>query len=138
MVENGEDLFPVDYPDKAFKVPPDNPDVFALLDSHLFCVDNLCTSEIRSKIHAERPLGSPPVRYEGQALKNAYHWWIYPNHAEDIYSKALARANVVGDLVIRTGENTSLVIIRHGKLTLTRQASADVANVSDDRLLICL
>ena len=138
MIENGEDLSPVDYPDKAFKALPDNPDVYALLNSHLFCIDNLCTSEMRSRIHAERPIGSPPVRYEGQALENAYYWWIYPNYAEGIYSKVLARANVVGDLVIGTGEDTSLVIIRHGRLTLTRQPANDVANVSDERLLVCL
>ena len=140
IIENGEDLCPVDYPDKpiGIKHAVEVLEASALLNSHLFCIDNLCTSEIRAKIHAERPLGSPPVRYQGEALESAYHWWVYPNYDEGIYSKVLARANVVGDLVIGTGDETSLIIIRHGRLTLTRQATNDVANVSDARLLVCL
>ena len=139
MIENGEDLSAIDFPEIQFKRSKDSdPNVYALLNSHLFCIDNLCASEIRSQIHAERPLGSPPVRYEGQRLENAYHYWLYPNEPEGLYSKVLARANVVGDLVIGTGEDTSLVIIRHGRLTLTRQAANDVANISDERLLVCL
>ena len=140
MLENGEDLFPVDYPDKpaGIKHAVEVLEASALLNSHLFCVDNLGTCKILSKIHAERPLGSPPVQYEGQALENAYYWWVYPNYDDGIYSKVLARANVVGDLVIGTSDETSLVIIRHGRLTLTRQAANDVANVSDARLLVCL
>ena len=50
----------------------------------------------------------------------------------------LARANVAGDLVIGTGDDTSLVCIRHGRLTITRQVSDDVVSTSDKRLLVCL
>ena len=138
MVEKGEHINLVDYPDKAFQSPPDNPDVFALLNSHLFCVDNLCDDEIRARLAEERQFESNPVRYEGQALENAYHWWVYPNYDDGIYSTVLARANVVGHLVVGTGDETSLVIIRHGRLTLTRQVSDDVVSTSDKRLLVCL
>ena len=138
MVQNSEDLNPVDYPDKAIDSPPDNPDVYALIQSHLFCVDGLCDEQIRARLTEERQLESNPVRYEEQALENAYHWWVYPNYADGIYSKVLARANVVGHLVVGTGDETSLVIIRHGRLTLTRQVSDDVVSVSDDRLRVCL
>ena len=138
MVQNSEDLNPVDYPDKAIKSPSDNPDVYALIQSHLFCVDNLCDDEIRARLAEERQFESNPVRYEGQALESPYHWWLYPNYADGIYSKVFARANIVGDLVIGTGDDTSLVCIRHGRLTLTRQFCDDVVSVSDSRLLVCL
>ena len=138
MVQNSEDLNPVDYPDKAIDSPPDNPDVYALIQSHLFCVDGLCDDEIRARLAEERQLESNPVRYEGQALESPYHWWLYPNYADGIYSKCLSRANIVGDLVVGTGDDTSLVCIRHGRLTLTRQVSDDVVSVSDDRLRVCL
>ena len=139
MVQNSEDLNPVDYPDKAIKSPPDNPDVYALIQSHLFCVDDLCDDEIRARLAEEREHEGNPVRYKGKPdLENAYHWWIFPNKPEGLYSKCFARANVVGDLVIGTGDETSLVCIRHGRLTLTRQVSDDVVSVSDDRLLVCL
>ena len=71
MVQNSEDLNPVDYPDKAIDSPPDNPDVYALIQSHLFCVDNLCDDEIRARLTEERQLESNPVRYEGQALEKS-------------------------------------------------------------------
>ena len=138
MVQNSEDLNPVDYPDKAIKSPPDNPDVYALIQSHLFCVDNLCDDEMRARLAKERQFESNPVRYEGQALESPYHWWLYPNYTDGVYSKVFARANVVGDLVIGTGDDTCLVCIRHGRLTLTRQVSDDVVSTSDKRLLVCL
>ena len=138
MVQNSEDLNPVDYPEKSIDSPPDNPDVYALIQSHLFCVDNLCDNEIRARLAEERQFESNPVRYEGQALENAYRWWVYPNYDDGIYSTVLARVNVAGDLVVGTGDETSLVIIRHGRLTITRQVSDDVVSTSDKRLLVCL
>ena len=113
-------------------------DVSALIQSHLFCVDNLCRDEIRARLAEERHFESNPVRYEGQALENAYYWWLYPNYDDGIYSTVLARVNIAGDLVIGTGEEMCLVCIRHGRLTITRQVADDVANVSDERLLVCL
>ena len=109
-----------------------------MIQSHLFCVDNLCDDEIRTRLAEERQFESSPVRYEGQALENPYHYWIYPNKPEGLYSKVLARANVVGDLIVGSDEDTSLVCIRHGRLTLTRQVCDDAVSVSDDRLLVCL
>ena len=104
----------------------------------LFCIENLCNDEIRARLAEEREYEGNPVRYEGQRLGNLHHWWLFPNWDNGIYSKVLAHANVVGDLVVGTGDETSLVIIRHGRLTLTRQVSDDVASVSDARLLVCL
>lgn len=138
MVEKGEHINFVDYPDKSFQSHADNPDVYGLLNSHLFCVDSLCDEQIRARLAEERKFESPPLRYGGQELGNLYRWWLYANYDDGIFSKVLARVNVAGDLVIGTGEDTSLVIIRHGRLTLTRQVSDDVANVSDRRLLVCL
>ena len=113
-------------------------DASALIQSHLFCVDNLCRDEIRARLAEERHFESNPVRYEGQDLENAYHWWVYPNYADGIYSAVLARVNIAGDLVIGTGEETCLVCIRYGRFTLTRQIADDVANIFDERLLVCL
>ena len=138
MIEKGEHIHLIEYPDKPNDAPPGNPDVFALIQSHLFCVDNLCNDEIRTRLTEERQLESNPMRYEGQALENSYHWWLYPNYDDGVYSKCLSRANIVGDLVIGTGDDTSLVCIRHGRLTLTRQVSDDVVSTSDKRLLVCL
>ena len=139
-IENGEHLFPVDYPNKPIRMKHSE-NVFAtsaLINPHLFCADNLSDEEIRARLAEERKFEGEPVRYEGQRLGNIYCWWLYPNWDEGLYSKAFARINVVGDLVVGTGEDTSLVIIRHGRLTLARQFSDDVANASDERLLICL
>lgn len=140
MTENSEYLSSVDYPDIPVKTPATegDPSVYPLIHSHLFCAVDLCDEQIRARLAEERKFESPPVRYEGQALENAYHYWLYPNYAEGIYSKVLARANVIGDLVIGTGADTCLVIIRHGRLTITRQSCDDIVSVFDERLLVCL
>ena len=140
MTENSEDLYPVDYPDKPSftKHSEELLAASSLIKSHLFCVDNLTIDGIQECLASEDNDGMKPVRYDGQYLENAYHYWIYPNYDDSLYSKVLARANAVGDLVIGTGEETCLVIIRHGRLTITTQPSDDVANVSDARLLVCL
>lgn len=43
--------------------------------------------------------GLKPVRYNGQDLENACHWWVFPNEPEGIYSKVLACMNVAGALI---------------------------------------
>ena len=104
-----------------------------LINSHLFCVDNL--SEAGMREHLSRD--GTPVQYDGQYIRG-YHWSAYPNAAEGLYSRVLARANVVGDLVVGTGEDSNLVIIQHGRLTLTRQFSDDLVSIFDKRLLVWL
>lgn len=139
MIENGEDLFPVGYPNTPIKSKPyQNNEAHRLIHSHLFCVDNLTKDDIHERLANEDNDGMKPVPYNGRNLENAYHYWIFPNQPDGLYSKVLARANVAGDLVIGAGEDTSLVIIRHGRLTLTRQSAADVVSVYDERLLVCL
>ena len=104
-----------------------------LINSHLFCVDNLSDANIREHLAKD----GPPAQYEGQHMIG-YHWFAYPNAAEGLYSKVLARVNMFGDLVVGKGKETCLVIIRHGRLTITRQVCNDVANVHDKWLLVCL
>ena len=130
LVENNKDLFLITY----------SMDLSTLIRTHLFCIDNLCDDEIRAHLGEEKGFGLSPVRYEGheQEIGNRYHWWIYPNYDEGLYSKILARVNVVEDLVIDSGEETYLVIIRYGRLTITRQHTDDVASPYDERLLVCL
>ena len=139
MIEKGEHIHLVEYPDKPIKSPPGDPDMLALLDSHLFCAYHLSDDEIRARLAEKRKLESEPVQYDGQHLPiPIYCWWIFPNYEDGIYSRVLARANMFGDLLIGRGEETCLVIIRHGRLSITRQVSDDVANVHDKRLLVCL
>ena len=140
MIENNEHLVPIDYPDIPANLVQSQHtlEVSALIKSHLFCVDNFTKDEIQDRLANEDNHGMKPVCYEGQDLENAYHWWIFPNFPEGLYSKCLARANVSGDLVIDFAGETCLVIIRHGRLTLTRQIADDTANISDNRLLVCL
>lgn len=140
LVENNENLFSINYPDvpENIKHAPEFMDLSTLIRTHLFCIDNLCDDEIRAHLAEEREFGLLPVRYEGHKIGNRYHWWIYPNYDEGLYSKILARVNVVKDLVIDSGEETYLVIIRYGRLTIARQYTADVASASDERLLVCL
>ena len=142
MIENGEDMFPVDYPERPEKFSKclrnGNSDVYALIQSHLFCVDNLTEGEIQERLANEDDDGMKPVRYGGQYLESSYRWWIFPNEPEGLYSKCLARANVAGDLVIDFASETCLVCIRYGRFTLTRQIADDVANIFDERLLVCL
>ena len=132
MIERCEHINPVEYPDKPIKSPFGNLDVLALIGSHLFCVDNLSNTDIRDRLADD----GNPVHYEGQHIR-AYHWFVYPN--KPLYSKALAKVNVAGDLVIDYGDDeTCLVCIRYGHFTLTREVADDVANVSDDRIFVCL
>ena len=138
LIERREDVDPVEYPDQQIGKPFYNYDVLALINSHLFCRDNLTAEDIRSRLANENNDGLRPVCYQGQDLENAYHWWIFPNETEGLYSKALARVNVVGDLVVASGDRTCLVCIKHGRLSLTRQVSNDVVSVTDSRLLVCL
>ena len=67
-----------------------------------------------------------------------YHWFAYPNAAEGLYSKVFARVNMFGDLVVGSSEETCLVCIKHGRLSVTRQVGNDVVSVHDKRLLMCL
>ena len=140
LVENDEHINLVEYPDKPrnLKYSEAILAVDALIHSHLFCIDNLTEDEIQERLANENNDGMKPTRYNGQDLENAYHYWVFPNKSEGLYSKVLARANIAGDLVVGSGEDTCLVIIRHGRLTITRQASDDVVSVSDKRLLVCL
>ena len=53
LVENGEHINPVEYPDKPIKASSDNYDVYALIASHLFCVDNLSDADIHEHLAAD-------------------------------------------------------------------------------------
>ena len=142
MIEQGEDMSPVDYPERPEKCSKrsqnGNLDVYSLIQSHLFCIDNLTEDEIQEHLANEDNDGMKPVRYDGQYLESSYRWWIFPNAPEGLYSKCLARANIAGDLVIDFAGETCLVCIRYGCFTLTRQIADDVANVFDERLLVFL
>ncbi|MXZ79839.1 MAG: hypothetical protein F4Z15_00360 [Gammaproteobacteria bacterium] len=140
IIKNGEDLFPVEYPDEPLNLPQNNScrKTDTLIRSHLFCVNNLSGDEILTKLAED----CNPVPYEGQHIRG-YHYFAYPNAAEGLYSKVLARVNVVGDLVIDLdfgdkGDETCLVCILHGRLTITQQVSDGVVNILDKRLLLCL
>lgn len=104
----------------------------------ILCIsEELHLSQIHVRIQAERQRGFRPVRYENQSLLG-YHWWIYPNYVDGIFSKVYARMNVVGDLVVGRGEGTRLVCIENGRLTLSPSISDDAVSASDTRLLVCL
>ena len=104
-----------------------------LINSHLFCVNNLSETDMHEHLSRD----GNPVQYDGQHMIG-YHWFAYPNAAEGLYSKVFARINMFGDLVIGSGEETCLVIIRYGRFSLTRKVCEDVANVHDKRLLVGL
>ena len=104
-------------------------DLRTLINSHLFCVDNLSETDMYEHLSRD----GCPVQYI-----IGYHWFAYPNEAAGLYSKVLARVNMFGDLVIGSGEETCLVIIRCGRFSVTRKVCADVANIHDKRLLVCL
>ena len=110
MIEKGEHIDLTDYPDTPISCPKGegDPSLYPLIQSHLFCIDNLTDAEVRECLFWD----NTPVRYESQHMLG-YHWFAYPNETDGIYSKVFARVNVVGDLVIGDGEDTSLVCIRH-------------------------
>ena len=97
----------------------------------------LRSSQVHTHLNAEQQRGFHPVRYENQYLLG-YHWWLFPNYIDGIYSKVYARMNVFGDLVVGTGEWTRLVCIKNGRLTLSPSVSDDAVSASDERLLVCL
>ncbi len=80
-------------------------DLRTLINSHLFCVDNLSDTEIRERLTRD----GPPVYFEGQHILG-YHWFAYPNAAEGLYSKVLERVNMFGDLVVGSGEERALCV----------------------------
>ena len=140
MIENNEHLVPVDYPDVPENLAQSQHtlEVSALIRSHLFCVDNLTEDKIQERLANEDTNGMRPARYEEQDLEGVYHWWIFPNEPEGLYSKCLARANVAGDLVIDFAGEICLICIRYGRFTITRQITDDVVSIFDDRILVCL
>lgn len=106
--------------------------------SPTLCIsEELHLSQIHLRIKAERQRGFRPVRYENQYLRG-YHWWLFPNYIDGVFSKVYARVNVFGDLVVGRGEWTRLVCIENGRLTLSSSISDDAVSASDDRLLVCL
>ena len=70
-------------------------DLGTLINSHLFCVDNLSDADIRERLTRD----SNPVGYEGQHILG-YHWFAYPNEAEGLYAKVFARVNIFSDNTI--------------------------------------
>lgn len=100
-------------------------------------VQELPVPQISVRVAAEYLRGFRPVRYENQYLRG-YHWWLFPNYVDGIYSKVYARVNIFGDLVVGTGGRTRLVCISNGRLTLSQSVSDDAVSVSDERLLVCL
>ena len=140
MIENNEHLVPVDYPDVPENLAQSQHslEVSALIKSHLFCVDNLTEDKIQERLANEDANGMRPARYDGQDLEGVYHWWIFPNEPEGLYSKCLARANVAGDLVVDFAGEICLICIRYGRFTITRQITDDVVSIFDDRILVCL
>ena len=140
MVDKDEHINPIEYPEQPINAPQGegDPAVYPLIQSHLFCVDNLTDSQMLERISEVVKYDGEPVRYEGQPLENPYHFWVYPNWTDGIFSTAFARANIFGDLVVSQLDHTCLVCIRHGRLSLTRQVSNDVVSVNDRRLLVCL
>jgi len=99
--------------------------------------EELHVSQIHLRIKAERQRGFRPVQYENQYLRG-YHWWLFPNYIDGIYSKVYARINIAGDLVVGTGKSTRLVCIENGRLTLSPFISDNAVSASDTRLLVCL
>ena len=99
--------------------------------------EGLLSSQVHAHLNAEQQRGFRPVRYVNQYLRG-YHWWLFPNYIDGIYSKVYARVNVFGDLVVGRGEATRLVCIENGRLTLSQSISDDAVSASDDRLLVCL
>ena len=153
IVTFDEHLFPSEFPDtlystgrtvseplseslknNALEMRQYRPDI---LIAKPFVVEGLSEEQIRDRIAEERKFGFTPAQYEGQHL-NGYYWWLYPNWDAGVFSKVFAKANMFGTLVVGADEKTHLVCIENGRLTLTRQVSDDIANVSDKRLLVCL
>ncbi len=99
--------------------------------------EGLLSSQVHTHLNAEQHRGFRPVRYENQYLRG-YHWWLFPNFDEGVFSKVYARINIAGDLVVGTGGGTRLVCISNGRLVLSQWVSNDVVSASDDRLLVCL
>ena len=58
-------------------------DVRTLINSHLFCVDNLSDAEIREHLTRD----GNPVGYEGQHILG-YHWFAYPNVVEGFIARS--------------------------------------------------
>ena len=137
MIENEEHIHIVEYPDKLLEFDEYSV-LYPVIESHLYCVDNLSEAEIRSRIKEWREAEGTPCRYEGQYFENLYNWWLYPNWDSGTFSAAFARSNIVSDLVIGTGSDTWLVAIKNGRLTITQQFDNDVVSIHDDRLRVCL
>lgn len=113
--------------------------MFTSLSAPTICVSEELqfTSEMHACLKAERQRGFCPVRYEDQYL-SGYHWWLFPNYIDRVFSKVYARMNAAGNLVVGTGDRARLVCISNGRLTLSPSLFEDAVSVSDTRLLVCL
>ena len=109
-------------------------DLRTLINSHLFCVDNLSDAEIRERLTRD----GNPVGYEGQHILGYHYGSPILTRRRGYTPKSFARVNMFGDLVVGSGEETCLVCIKHGRLSVTRQVGNDVVSVHDKRLLVCL
>ena len=110
---------------------------FPVLPSPICVLEDLQPSQIHYRIEAERLRGFQPVRYENQYLPG-YHWWLFPNYVDGIYSKVYARITVSGVLVCGRGGGTRPVCIKNGRLTLSPHITDTTISASDERLLVCL
>ena len=102
-----------------------------------FCVENLHTDQIENRITEERDFGYTPCRY-GEQLLIGYHWWLFPNFDNGIFSKVFARSNVFGNLLCGAGDKTHLVCIENGRFVLSQSVSNNAVLITDKRLLVCL
>lgn len=138
--ESGFHLCPEAYPEHPFKSSITDDPQYAL-QSHLSIEEGLCEAQLRARLAEAREFDGNPVAgfmYDRQHHGNAYCWWLYPNWDKGIFSKVFARVNCMDMLVVGSAENTHLVCIQDGHLALTRNPKADVVNIYDKRLRVCL
>ena len=96
----------------------------ALIESHLFCVDNLCDDEIRAHLAEERQFESNPVRYEGQAPMKMLTIGGSIRTMLTAFTRQCWRESMLSAISLSAPvKKCVLCVTRHSRLTITRQVS---------------
>ena len=63
-------------------------------------------------------------------------WWIYPNAKEGKFSKIQARVNGAGYLIVGGDNDTKIVCIENGVLTLSNNGCRSAVRFDDPRMFV--
>ena len=137
LIENDEHVFSVEYPEEPFVFDEEQEPRRPILPN-TFVATRLSDDQIRERLAEYQEFEGEIVRYDDFEIRG-YHFWVYANFSDSIFSSVYAKMNVTTHLVVDVDDDVYLVAITDGKLTLTQDATNDdIILATDERLRVCL